>query len=285
MIDTAVIGAGPAGCSAAVQCKRLGLDVLLIDKMGKAGGLTGEAWRIENYPGVKKPLSGSDFTERLQQFISGFGISVSELTVLSVERTDAGFILLTDERKIECRSVIIATGTTAKKQPLSNVHSSVRKVLEFTPDDAVIIGGGEASYDNALTLADTGCKVTLIVRGGMPRCSGKLIEYATARKTISVSYNTRVESVEKAVNGYTVVYSSDGRKKTVSTDAVLAAIGRESTLPELPGAILIPGSIITSFPGMFICGDACSGSLGQIGTAVGGGIESAGYVYEYLRKN
>ncbi len=283
MLDVAVIGAGPAGCSAAVQCRRLGLTVLLIDKTGKAGGLTKEAWRIENYPGLEKPLTGLEFTNRLRQFISDFDIGVTPLHVEQIKSDKSGFLLSSGKENILCRAVVIATGTISQQSNLSNVLYSVREVIGSSPESAIVIGGGEAAFDYALSLSGINCEVTLAIRSETPGCTGKLIDYVNARENISVLYNTRVESVERDENDYRIVLTNSDGKRRVSTDAVLVAIGRKSVLPDLSGAILIPGSTITSFPSMFICGDACLGGLGQIGIAVGQGIETAGHVKEYLR--
>ncbi len=85
--DVIIVGAGPAGCAAAVQCRRLGLSVMLLDRTGEPGGLTRQAWRIENYPGLD-PMPGRRFAEHLRAFLERFELEVRREEVFSLARRE-----------------------------------------------------------------------------------------------------------------------------------------------------------------------------------------------------
>jgi thioredoxin reductase len=111
-----IVGAGPAGCAAAVQCERLGIRPLLLDESGAAGGLAVNAFRIENYPATGGPVSGPELARRLGAWLDTFSLRVERARVDHIAGPEpsgarAGFVLSGPEGEVRCRSLILATGT------------------------------------------------------------------------------------------------------------------------------------------------------------------------------
>ena len=106
-----IVGAGPAGCAAAVQCARLGVKPLLLDQSGKAGGLVANAFLVENYPGLEKPLTGEVFAGRLAEHLARFDVTITAQTVSRVEPDSHGWIVRTDGQHVRARPAYADTPT------------------------------------------------------------------------------------------------------------------------------------------------------------------------------
>jgi thioredoxin reductase len=282
-----VVGAGPAGCAAAVQCRRLGLDVILMDSSGSAGGLVREARRIENLPALEEPVSGTELARRLTGSLLRFGIDPLKRSIASVSlHPGGGFLSDTGEGLVESASVILATGTRPVDYGLAGDHPPIlRSFLDLPPVlrglRIAVIGGGEAAFDYALHASDLGAEVDILIRGSAPEAVGALPTEAGTRPSIRIRYIT--QAVEAHAEGALVVLHliSGNPSELLSVDAVLAAVGRERSLPVVPGGLWSihgDGSVTTSTPGLFIVGDAALGALGQAGSAIGQGLTAAAAV-------
>ncbi len=288
--DVVVVGAGPGGCAAAVQCARLGLAVKLLDKTGRAGGLIKEARLIENCPALADPVTGEEFADRLCTSLERLSISVMRESVESVERSESGFSLHTSHGRHDCRTVILATGTEPVDFTLSGDTGIVLRSFLDLPGhlsgmSIAVIGGGEAALDYALHAADLGANVSLLIRGNSPRATGTLLEAVLVRDEIRLMYDTDPMSLVREGSRTFLQIRSNGISTRLSVDAVLAAVGRRAVLPELPELCEdLSSAIITASPapGIFICGDALLGSLGQAGTAIGQGLQAAMGCMRYL---
>ncbi len=287
-----VIGAGPAGCSAAIQCKRLGYNPLLIDSSGKAGGLIYNAFCVENYPGLPKRTSGIDLAKRFNEHLERFDIGISKHTVHKIELREHRFLISHHLGEIEASSVIIACGT--KPKPLlipgaempggKKLFYEVRELDGFDIKTCAIIGGGEAAFDYALSLSGRMESVNIFYRGDHPRLRGRLRYMVEACANIDLYPRHKPRSIAVKKDKVVVSFEADRRTLDYKTDAVLVAIGRTSRLPELLGDRGSYSKVngIVLGPGMFAIGDARLGSLGQVGIAVGDGLQAARLAVEYL---
>ncbi len=291
-VDLAVVGAGPAGCAAAVQAARLGLSVALLDRTGRAGGLVANAWRMENYPGLEGPVSGPEYVRRLGLMLQRFGLGVQRREIRSLHRSGAALALEgADGTMMRARAAVLATGTMPLgagfrgEDRTPPVYSAVRQCDGMAPGRALVVGGGEAALDYSLSLADAGWRVAVLVRSDRPRAGGRLLDAVDSRKEIRVHYGVRLLSVEEEAGGAAaLLHSGEGDYKT-RADAVLVAVGRRRELPDLPPGARVDGAgPVAGLPGVFCAGDAAAGSLGQACTAAGQGIEAAGMALEYLEE-
>ena len=278
-----VVGAGPAGCAAAVQTKRLGVSPLLVDAAGRAGGLVENAFSVENYPGPEAPIPGPELARRLRAHLERFGVPVTPGTVRGITRTADGWRLDMDGGSVAAKAVILAPGTAPVTLPaeLSGgmdgelVFYEVRDLLERfpAPERVAVIGGGEASFDYALTLAALGVQVEILVRGAEHRVTGRLVELTERAPAIRVTASSTVREVRRVDGGLEISVLRGGDEGVMRADALLAAIGRTSRLEGLLPAK--ERDDLTRSLGLFICGDARYGRLGQVGIAVGDGLAAA----------
>jgi thioredoxin reductase/nicotinamidase-related amidase len=303
--DVVIIGAGPAGVAAAVQCKRLGLGVMLMDRTGKPGGLTVNAFEIENYPGLAHPVTGPDFAARLARQLTRFKVRVHRDTVQQIRpdicdsRTgsvspgaDSSWRVVTGSGVLQARCVVVACGTTPR--PLSfigreTVEQAECLFYEVAPllqkwkgGRVLIVGGGEASFDYSLSIARSNGTATILCRNSIPRVRGRLAELAKREPRIRLLTSSeliRVQSDRDGLKGEIGPHIGDSgccvRVAVHRFDVMLVAIGRQSLLPTVLPDSLLRGDNLTPAPGLFICGDARLGSLGQAGIATGDGLFAA----------
>ena len=284
---TVVIGAGPAGCAAAVQCARLGAPVRLFDRTGYAGGLIANGFSIENYPGLEQPLPGPAFAQRLGEHLERFGIAVEQGELTGLEPRGDGWLCRFDGTELPCFNVILCTGTQPRPFQVDGdadlrrraVFHEVRVLLDAlgSPREVVVVGGGEAALDYSLTLAARGAEVTIAVRGETPRARGRLAALVADHASIRVALGTRVGGLSEAGDRVAVRAVTATGEELWECDAILAAVGRESAATDLLGPHIDDASLqrLEPRPGLFLCGDARSGSLGQAGIAVGDGLRAA----------
>ncbi len=302
-----IVGAGPAGCAAAIQCTRLGVPPLVLDRTGQVGGLISNAFLVENYPGLE-PMRGTEFADRLTQHFARFGIPITRGVVTALARTShqlsalsqEGITVCGDFGKIHATSVIVAVGTESVRLDVpgaaelegNGLFYEVRHFLEFHSrlGQTVVIGGGEAAFDYALSLARADAKVILLVRAPSPRAHGRLVEMVNREPAIKVVLHTRPRAIRaNPANcaGFVIETSGPNGSSTLQADGILVAIGRRSTAPSLlPGLEADPRNpIMTRDPGIFVVGDARAGSLGQLAIAVGDGLQAAEAAVRHVREN
>jgi thioredoxin reductase (NADPH) len=284
---TVVVGAGPAGCAAAVQCARLGAPVRLFDRSGRAGGLIANGLLIENYPGLEQPLPGPAFATRLGEHLARFGVAVEPGELLGLEPTDHGWLCRFDRTELPCRNAILCTGTAPRPfavtgDPGTVARAVFHEVLALfaavpSPRRAIVVGGGEAAFYYSLTLAAAGAEVTIAVRGPGSRARGRLAGLVADNPSIRVALQTRLVELSGAGEWFAARAVSTTGEERWECDGVLAAVGRSSTVADLVGAVADDAAVqtLTPRPGLFICGDARSGALGQAGIAVGDGLRAA----------
>jgi len=296
-VDVAIVGAGPAGCAGAVQCTRLGLEVALLDRTGSPGGLLANAHRIENYPGLEEPISGPAFASRLKDWIASFGITVQSAEVGSLDRTDHGFHigLCAPDSTLSTRSgeslhaltAVIATGTkplTAGFEGESELAGSslfyeVRPLVATPRLRVLIVGGGEAAFDYALSLAGKGSEVRIYVRSEFHRAGPRLAALVEQQPNIAVEYKRRIAGMRMSGEEIMAEFTAG---RACSADAALVAVGR---VPDNPWIEPSPSSsVLTTIPGLFIAGDVRLGSLGQAGIAVGDGLECAALAVAHVQQ-
>lgn len=271
-----VVGAGPAGCAAAVQCARLGFAPLVIDRTGVAGGLIENGFLVENYPGLESPVPGAIFAGRLREHLSRFGLRVERREVIGISPADSGptWILETDGSGIEAGCVIAAAGTVPREAGVAGerdlagdrIFYEVRDLLRRFPSPrrVAVVGGGEAAFDYALSCSAAGARVEILVRGDHPRARGRLPGMVKEAPGVSVRCGFATAALKRRGDGVAAI--GGGESDEVAADAILIAVGRR------PADIV---ERLTPRPGLFICGDARTGSLGQAGIAVGDGLEAA----------
>lgn len=294
-----IVGAGPAGCAAAVQCRRLGITPLLLDRTGEAGGLIENAFNMENYPGLEAPITGPDFMGRLQADLADFDLEVTRGTVKRIEPTPGELRVHTAHTTISADAVIVAVGTVPLPLGIDGegdlaggpLFYEVKNLLPLSPSSVIVAGGGEAAFDYALSLARAGAEVHLSVKNARPSAGERLEQQVADTPGIKVSTRSRVKTCIPQGRGILATLEDKRGVHDLEADALLVAVGRRSAAFELLEPRELAGRAqararararegesergLTYKPGLFIAGDARLGTLGQVGIAVGDGLLAA----------
>jgi len=260
--DCIIIGAGPAGITAAVQLKRSGHSVVIIEK-DRTGGLLLNARKVENYLGFVNGISGVDLVKHFEEQLTKFEIDIIKAEVKNVLKKD-NFIIKTDGDEFESKTVIIATGTKPKRAKIkgeeelagSKLFYEVRDIPDFPSKSTfLVIGGGDAAFDYALSLYDRGYKPRIMMRGKV-QCLSFLLDEVRNRGIEYVEYAELPDDL-----------------RSIKEDYVMVAIGREPNLP----------SEIPECDGVCVVGDANGWIERQVHIAAGDALKAAMNVSRHLK--
>ncbi len=282
-VDMLIVGLGPAGVACALQAARDGLDILAISDE-PVGGLVRAARRLDNLPG-EPGISGAALAEKLtaQLSMSALPVVVSHLTAL---RRDGDFVAeLADGRSLRARSVVLATGTRPGEWDKGHgLHRDARTLpADLCDRNVVVIGGGEAALDTALTCRDRGARVAVLVRGAKPRSAERLVEEASGAG-VEIHSNTLAQEITGHPGAYLLDCSAG---QTFEAHEIVVCIGRiprdELACGLLPNG-LQQGAIRTACPGLLLAGDLVRGRERYVATAMGDGQRAALEAYRFCKE-
>jgi len=300
-IEVAIIGAGPAGITAAIYAKRKGLNVEIFEAQ-IAGGTLNEAVLIENYPGFE-PISGAKLAEKMISQVKKIGVTINESEmVVSAKKNSEWFELITDSNKtIKAKAVILASGAHRRRLKVAGTEKFEGKGISycatcdgplFEGKDVAIIGGGNSGAVNALYMKNIARTVYLIEY--MPKlvCETAYIEQL---KEKGVKIITSAEVVEffgkDSLEGLKYKEHPSGEEKTIYVQGVFAYIGIEphNEIAKMLGCELDEKGYVkvdlkmkTSLPGVFAAGDI-TGVFQQLIVACGQGAIAAESAYRHLQ--
>lgn len=304
--DIVIIGAGPAGLTAAIYASRANLSTLMIER-GIPGGQMNNTEEIENYPGYSSIL-GPDLSQKMFTHAQHFGATYAYGNVKNVTTEGNIKLIHTDKEVYQAKSVILATGTEYKKLGVSGeIEFSGRGVSYcavcdgafFKGKELVVVGGGDSAVEEALYLTRFATKVTLIHRRDKLRAQPILQKRLFEHPKIEVLWNTTVEKIigDKKVEGVVIknslfsnVYEDIPSARLMNTDGVFIYVGMNpltqafSSLGVLnkDGWIETNGNLETPVKGVFAAGDARNKTLRQVVTATGDGSLAAQNAQHYI---
>lgn len=294
MNGVSIIGAGPAGIAAAIFLKRARIELTLFEP-GELGGLLRNANLVENYPGFSKGISGRELAARFAEHLALVGVKRRRQRVESLRTTRGGFRIETDASAVASRAVIVATGTVPTALDIKLDSAMVGKSVFYDvvsmplgksrTKRVLIVGGGDAAFDYALSLDDRGHKVTVVSRS-RPRCLKLLLERAE-RRGIELKVGVIVKTVAEDEDGVSLGCLSGRSPLALSTDWLLVACGRSPNLEFVEPRLRRRMDVKTrppetGVPGLFVAGDVVRGLNRQTGIAVGDGILAAMHAQRYL---
>lgn len=299
-VDLVIIGAGPAGLTAAQYGARANLKTLLIEEMAP-GGQALLIDHLENYPGYAEVKSGFELAQDMQAQAEKFGAEFITDSVNSLDKEGNAFILsLAGGGTIRAQAVILATG--AKHRTLDvpgEAQFSGRGISYCATCDGpffkgkkmFVVGGGDAACDEAQFLAKLSDKIVMIHRRDRFRAQKSLADRVLHNKNIEVRFNTRMLEIKGDKKVSSVVLENLETKQTYEeeTDAVFVFVG------SIPQTALVPetekdesGSIITdqrmesSITGLFVAGDVRATPFRQVVVAAGEGAIAAHSAAQYI---
>ena len=299
MIDLAIIGAGPAGLTAAIYAARAGLDFVVIEQDGYGGGQIASAHEVENYPGLNR-LSGEALAEAFRERAMALGAEIRLGTVQSVtDHGDHKQIHLEDDEPIRARAVIAATGAQPRKlgvpgEDLSGVsYCAVCDGAFFKDKDVLVVGGGDTAVEDGIYLADICRRVTVALRSKAFRAAQSRVDVLTGRENVTVLYNAQVTAITGVGHVQAVTLNQNGQPSELPVDGVFLAVGSgpaSSWLETLPvemkdGYVTADESCQTSLPGLFVAGDLRTKPLRQVITAAADGASAATSAVNWLKAN
>jgi thioredoxin reductase (NADPH) len=286
-IDLLVVGLGPAGIACTLQAQRDGLYVVAVGDE-PAGGLVRAGRKLVNLPGLPS-ISGADLAERLAGQLRDTSIVVYHGHISTLERQDRQFVAnLAAGRELAAHTVCLATGTRPRDWDISvggqPVHRDARSLPESLKDGrVVVVGGGEAALDTALSARDRGAEVIVLARGYKLDAVAGLIGEA-GRAGIEVRLNTRVARVTGGPGKWVLTCSG---WEPVKAHHLVVCIGRVPR-DELLGGLIVggfePEVVQNSLPGLFLAGDLIRGRGRYVATAMGDGQRAAVAAATYLKE-
>ena len=298
--DTVIIGAGPAGCSAALYASRAGLDTALIEKYSPGGqmALTGD---IDNYPGFEEGVDGFTLGMKMHKGAERFGITTLYGEITGVDFSDKIKKLTTSSGEIFAKTVIIASGAKARELGVENEKNLIGKGVHYCAHcdgnfyrnkTVVVVGGGNSAAADALYLSRLAEKVYVVHRRDTLRATKIYHEPLMKAENVEFLWNSTVEEfiTELRVKGVRIKDTVTGEMKDVPCDGVFVSIGRDPMTEFLKGAVNLDerGYVIadettkTNIDGVFAAGDVRTKALRQVVTAVADGAVAVHFAEEYL---
>ncbi|MEX0873495.1 MAG: FAD-dependent oxidoreductase [Actinomycetota bacterium] len=315
--DVAVIGAGPAGLAAAVYASSEGLSTLVVERYS-IGGQAGSSSRIRNYLGFARGISGAQLATRAHQQAWVFGATflvMCEATGLRRNPEGAGYLLATSNcAEVPVRSLVLATGVNYRRlnvpalEGLENkgvfYGASRSEAPQFAGADVYVVGGGNSAGQAAVHLCTYASRVTIVVRGTLTKgMSRYLIDEIESKPNIDVRLGAQVVDGTGIDRLESLTLQDAKGLETVPADALFVLIGAQPFTGWLPTEIVRdehgfvatgPDVAVTealgrppfmfeaSMPGVFAVGDARSGSVKRVASAVGEGSVVIHEVHRFL---
>ena len=285
--DIIIIGAGPAGLTAAQYSARGNLRTLLIEEMA-SGGQVLLINDLENYPGFKDPVNGMQLSQDMEEQAIKFGAEITNANVKKVTKIDGLFHIETDSGNFTSYAVIAATGARHKKLDIKGEQEFSGKGVSycatcdgpfFKNKKILVIGGGDAACDEATYLSKLTDKVVMIHRKDRFRAQKSLAERVENNKNIEIRFNTECREIKGSAKvEKAVLETKDGKIYEEDFDAVFIFIGsipQTQVLPDVPmdeaGFVIADCNMETAVKGLFVAGDVRATPFRQIIVACGDG--------------
>ncbi|MFD1206772.1 MULTISPECIES: thioredoxin-disulfide reductase [Sporosarcina] len=300
--DVIIIGAGPAGMTAAVYTSRANLSTLMLER-GIPGGQMANTEEIENYPGFESIL-GPDLSTKMFDHAKRFGAEYAYGDVTDVIDGEEYKTIISGNKEYKARSIIITTGAEYRKmgipgeQELTGRGVSYCAVCDgafFKDKEIIVVGGGDSAVEEGSYLTRFAKKVTIIHRRDELRAQKILQDRAFANEKIEFIWNTTVKQVNEKngkIGSVTLVSTVDGSEREFDAEGMFIYIGMDPlTAPFKKLGILDENGYIktnenmeTSIPGIYAAGDVREKLLRQVVTATGDGSIAAQACQKYVEE-
>ena len=300
MYDTIIIGAGPAGMTAALYAARSNLKVALLER-GIPGGQMNNTADIENYPGYAN-ISGPELAEKMFEPLENLGVEHLFGLVEKIEDRGDFKEIITEDERFETKTVIIASGANHRhlgvpgEEAYNSRGVSYCAVCDgafFRDEDLLVVGGGDSAVEEAIFLTRFAKSVTIVHRRDELRAQKVLQDRAFANEKIRFVWDSVVESIhgdERKVTGVTFKNVKTGEISQAEFGGIFIYVGLDPVsefaadlgIADEAGWILTDHQMKTSVAGIYAVGDVRQKDLRQITTAVGDGAIASQEAYKYL---
>lgn len=300
ILDTVIIGGGPAGYSAALYCTRAGLSTVIVEKMTPGGQMATTA-QIDNYPGFDEGVDGFELGDRMRKGAERFGAKTHYADVTGVSLMENPKKIATTNGDLYAKTVIIATGAAPRELGIADEqrfrgkgvgYCATCDGMFFRGKTVAVNGGGNTAVEDAMFLSKLCEKVYLIHRRDALRASRAEVQALEKAPNVEFLWNKVVTGLEGADKLEKIVLQDTVTKDTTTLDAqgLFVAIGRVPSTElfkdvlktDAFGYIEADETTRTSIPGVFAVGDVRTKPLRQVVTAVSDGAVASKYVEEFL---
>lgn len=299
--DLVIIGAGPAGLTAAIYAGRGGLNTLVLERMS-AGGHAATTDLIENYPGFPEGISGAGLSESMEKQAIRFGASFKTIAEVSaIRQVDGVFRVTAGQEEFTAKSVIVASGADPTKLGVPGEDKLIGRGVSFCAvcDGAFfkgaavgVVGGGNSAVEEAIYLTRYAQRVYLIHRRDRFRADKILVDRATSHPAIEMIMETVVEEIQgdTAATGVKLKNVKTGQSRLLPVEGIFIYAGYRPNTDFLKGVVDLDDSgcivtdteMATRVPGLFAAGDVRSKGLRQVVTAAGDGATAAYGAEKYI---
>ncbi|MCS7252139.1 MAG: thioredoxin-disulfide reductase [Thermoflexus sp.] len=300
MENLIILGAGPAGLTAALYAARANLSPLVITG-NSVGGQIATTDVVENFPGFPEPIGGAELAERMKQHAERFGARFEFDEAIEVDFRRHPFRVRTYGEEYEARAVIVATGATPRRLNVPGEQEfwgrgvSVCATCDgffFTDKEVVVVGGGDSAFQEGLFLTRYARKVTIIHRRDQFRAQPILQERARNNPKVAFLTNAIVTTIlgDGKVRGVRLRNVKTGEEWEFPTDGVFIFIGYEPNTAlfrgqlemDEAGYIKVNERLHTSVPGVFAAGEVHDRWFRQAITSAGFGAMAAMEAEKFL---
>lgn len=303
MYDVIVIGAGPAGMTAALYASRSNLSVLMIEQ-GAPGGQMNNTAEVENYPGFYS-IKGPELAQKMYEGVMQFHAKHVYGVVTSIKEKDGQKQVICEDEQYSAKTVIIATGCAHRKLEVKGEEEFAGRGVSycavcdgafFRDKELFVIGGGDSAVEEGIYLTQFAKKVTVVHRRDTLRAQKVIQDRAFKNKKMTFVYDSVVEEIKGNDLQVTEITLKNNKTNEVTThhaDGVFIYVGLDPmTQPFMTlgitneqGWIKTNDQMETALPGVYAIGDVREKTLRQITTAVGEGGIVGQQVYLYLTEH
>lgn len=303
MYDTMIIGAGPAGMTAALYAARSNLKVALLER-GIYGGQMNNTAEIENYPGYAR-ISGPELAEKMFEPLENLGVEHLFGQVEKIEDHGDFKKIITEDEVFETKTVILAPGANHRhlgvpgEEEYNSRGVSYCAVCDgafFRDEDLLVVGGGDSAVEEAIFLTRFAKSVTIVHRRDQLRAQKLLQERAFANEKISFIWDSVVKEIKGDDHRVTSVVFENVKTGQISESdfgGVFVYVGldpvsdfvKDLGICDEAGWIVTDQHMKTAIDGIYAIGDVRQKDLRQITTAVGDGAVAGQEVYKYITEH
>lgn len=299
--DTIIIGAGPAGFTAAIFATRREMKTLIISR--EIGGQVVWASEIENYPGYRT-IKNYEFIEKIKDQAISFGAELKEAEVKTIEKlADGNFTVATNKEEFITKSIILAMGLSPRRLAVQGEIEFSGKGVSYCANcdgplyrgkTVAVVGGGNAAFDAAEVLSKIASKVYLLHRNKEFKAFDLLVSDVTNRENIEILKDIKIKEItgENKVEKISYIDNDSNEEKSITVDGVFIEIGRIAHTDLVTDFVdrdekmqlMVNSRMETKTPGIFAAGDVTNGSeFKQITVAEGQATIAALAAYQYLQ--
>ena len=298
MYDIIIVGAGPAGLTAAIYARRASKKVLVLEAKTYGGQII-NTLNIENYP-AEPHISGFEFATKLYNQAKELGAEVVFEKVIDINNNEESKEVITVNNKYIGKTLILATGSDNRKLKIDREEELLGKGVSYcaTCDGAfyrdktvAVVGGGNAAIEDAIYLSDIVNKVYIIHRRDEFRADEVLVNTLKEKNNIEYLLNSTVTKLygDNLIESIDVTYSN-GEVQNIKVEGLFIAVGR---IPEnqnfsklinldKSGYVIAGEDCMTNIPGIYVAGDNRVKTLRQLVTATSDGAIAATMAVKYI---